>query len=280
MNKSFPAEISGDFDIGYLSETGFGSYGMHRHKYCELLFVLGGDLNFLVEDKAYHFSGSSMIFFRENRLHTTEINKDVNYERYNLYFKQKYISELMDYCLIREVYDNDCLVIPLSDAEKAEMLFYFEKMNELNAKAEKSDMESSLLVHLLCSVLLRTATLVHEKFVPEKFSTGGYIDGVLSYINSNVAEKLIIEDIAQRFFVSRAKLIADFKKATGVTVGEYVLARRIRFAKKLIKEGMKIGDVAEKSGFNNACHFIRTFKKETGLTPLQYRNGKPSGGNL
>ena len=72
--------------------------------------------------------------------------------------------------------------------------------------------------------------------------------------------------------MSRAKLINDFKKATGTTVGEYILSRRLKLAKVLIKEGHRISDVAERSGFNNPCHFIRTFKKETGITPLQYRD--------
>lgn len=272
MDIRGPGELQGNFDIGYISETGFKSYGMHRHKYCELLFVMEGDLNFLVEDKVYHYSGSCMIFFRENRLHTTEVSANVNYERYNLYFRQKYISELVPFELIRDVYDNDCVVIPLSKEELGTMKGFFEHMYDLNKNPEKSPVESNLMIHLLCCVLLKTAMLVKEKFNPGSFNVNSYISDVITYINANLTSKLIIEEIAEYFFVSRAKLIKDFKRTAGVTVGDYILSRRIKLAKEMIRTGAKVSEVAELSGFTNTCHFIRTFKKVTGITPLQYRN--------
>lgn len=272
MNTATPAELSGDFAIGYVNSMGFKSYGMHKHKYCELLFVIDGDLNFLAEDKIYHSSGSCLIFFKENRLHTTEITDGSNYERYNLYFRQKYISEIVPFELIREVYDNDCAVIPLTESEKNELLPIFEQMQKCERMQKYREIEKAISVHLLCSVLLKAATLIKEKFNPESHNIDSYISEVVAYINENLKSKLVIEEMASMFFVSRAKLISDFKKTTGVTIGDYILTRRIRLSKELIRSGMKISEVAEQSGFGNACHFIRTFKKVTGKTPLQYRN--------
>ncbi len=270
METYLPTELSGDFDIGYVNQKGFIGYGMHKHKYCELLFVIDSELSFLVEDKIYAHKGSCLIFIRENRLHTTDINSNLNYERYNIYFRQKFISELIPFQLIREVYDNDCIVIPLSDEEKNGLLAYFEQMLLLNKST--AEVEKAILLHLVCIVLLKTANLFKNKFNKEECHLETYIADVINHLNENLTSKLIIEDIARSFFVSRAKLINDFKKSTGTTVGEYILSRRIKLAKSLIKSGHRISDVAEKSGFNNACHFIRTFKKVTGSTPLQYRD--------
>lgn len=270
METYMPTELSGDFDIGYINQKGFSGYGMHKHKYCELLFVVDSELSFLVEDKVYAHKGSCLIFIRENRLHTTDINSALNYERYNIYFRQKFISELIPFQLIREVYDNDCIVIPLSDEEKSGLLTYFEQMYQLNKST--AEVEKAMLLHLVCLVLLNTANLFKNKFNSEVCHLETYIADVINHLNENLTSKLVIEDIAKSFFVSRAKLIGDFKKATGTTVGEYILSRRIKLAKNLIKSGRRISDVAEQSGFNNACHFIRTFKKATGITPLQYRD--------
>lgn len=270
MENYIPSELNGDFDIGYINQKGFVGYGMHKHKYCELLFVVDSELSFLVEDKVYAHKGSCLIFIRENRLHTTDINSNLNYQRYNIYFRQKFIGELMNFQLIRDVYDNDCIVIPLSDEEKTGLISYFDKMCSLNKS--QSEIDKEMLLHLVCIVLLNTAELYKSKFNSDECHLETYISDVIKYLNDNLTSKLIIEDIAHSFFVSRAKLINDFKKATGTTVGEYILSRRLKLAKILIKEGHRISDVAERSGFNNPCHFIRTFKKETGITPLQYRD--------
>ena len=60
--------MSADFNIDYTDCLGFKSPNMHCHKYSELIFVLNGELNFLVEDKVYHSSGSCLIFFKEKQL--------------------------------------------------------------------------------------------------------------------------------------------------------------------------------------------------------------------
>ena len=66
-----------------------------------------------------------------------------------------------------------------------------------------------------------------------------------------------------------------FKKETGMCIGDYINLRRLEIAKELLAStDDKIISISSSVGFNNVTYFNRLFKKQTGLTPLQYRSKK------
>lgn len=263
-------EIEKDgLEISYIDKMGFESFGMHRHSFSELLIVLEGDLNFLAENYVYHSSKSCLIFFKENRLHTTDVNPDVNYERYNINFKYNALSDMLDYEYVKELYENDCTVIPLDTTTKNEILQLAEKIQKTND--DSLDKRSIYYArHLLCLMLLRVNQLIINQYGMNNCRVDSYINTVIKYINTNLSQKIVISDIAEHFFVSRAKLIADFRNSTGVTIGEYIQSKRLYKAKKLLLSGIMVNETASLCGYPNVCHFIRTFKQHTKMTPLQY----------
>lgn len=269
-----PAGAEGAFSVDYIDCTGFKSPKMHCHKYSELLFVLRGNLNFLVDDEVYHAGGSCLIFFKEKQLHTTDVDGSIPYTRYNATFRYKYLNDILDYECVRELYEQDCTVISLSEAEKTELLAFMEPLYRYSAAAQQDPCRQALARHMLCALLTRANLLIREKSVRRAYPIDTYINRVLEHIKTHLAEKLVVADIADAFYVSRSKLMSDFKQATGITIGDYILFNRIKLAKELLMAGNSVGDTALHSGFVNTSHFIRTFKKETGSTPLQYCRSK------
>ena len=75
--------------------------------------------------------------------------------------------------------------------------------------------------------------------------------------------------------MSRTLFFKAFKAATGQTPNEFIDSYRVSVAKKLIQENdYSIAEIAEMAGFYDSSHFIKTFKKYCGITPLQMRKGK------
>lgn len=262
------------FAVDYVDCTGFKSPNMHYHKYSELLFVLRGDLNFLVDDEIYHAAGSSLIFFKERQLHTTDVNGTTPYTRYNITFRYRQLSDFLDYEAVRELYERDCTVFPLREEEKNELLCLAEPLHRYAAGGDQNADYLALARHLLCALLIRVNQLIKQKSTKQAYPVDTYINRVLDYIKHHLAEKLVVADIAEVFYVSRSKLMSDFKQATGITIGDYLLFHRIKLAKELLMAGNSVSDTAVRSGFVNTSHFIRTFKRETGCTPLQYCRSK------
>jgi len=75
------------------------------------------------------------------------------------------------------------------------------------------------------------------------------------------------------FALSRRNLERRFKKATANTVIEYIQRVKIEAAKKNLETARKnINEVMYEVGYNDTKAFRTTFKKITGLSPIQYRN--------
>ena len=81
-----------------------------------------------------------------------------------------------------------------------------------------------------------------------------------------------VETLCRDVGLSHAHLLRLFKAEYGVTVQQYVTARRIELAKELLYiTDLSVGSVAISCGFADESHFMKTFKKTTGLSALAYR---------
>lgn len=64
-----------------------------------------------------------------------------------------------------------------------------------------------------------------------------------------------------------------FQEQTGLSFCTYLNRLKVNYAKSLlVRTDEKIGSVAAASGFTSQVNFLKVFKKETGLTPTQYRS--------
>ncbi len=93
------------------------------------------------------------------------------------------------------------------------------------------------------------------------------------FIECNFQEKLSVEQLADMFALGRRSLERRFKKATNNTVIEYIQRVKIEAAKKSFEGSAKnINEVMYDVGYNDTKAFRTTFKKITGLSPVEYRN--------
>ena len=93
------------------------------------------------------------------------------------------------------------------------------------------------------------------------------------FIETNVTEKISVEDLAVRFAIGRRHFERRFKKATNNTPIEYIQRVKIEAAKKQFESSTKnVSEVMYEVGYLDAKAFRLIFKKITGLSPVEYRN--------
>ncbi|MBN9296234.1 MAG: AraC family transcriptional regulator [Filimonas sp.] len=85
-------------------------------------------------------------------------------------------------------------------------------------------------------------------------------------------KKFSLDKAAKNLGLDKYKFLRLFKQETGLTPNSFVILKRIETAKKLILAQNDLLDVALSSGFYDAAHLIREFKKYTGVTPRIYRD--------
>lgn len=143
-----------------------------------------------------------------------------------------------------------------------------------NSPIGADQMICSYLEQFLIMVLRDVTMSKGEVVTTEDFREAihGYLaEQVDSYIENHLKERLNVEEIADYFHYSRAHLSTLYKAVRGLSIGESIMARRIRRAKTLLlARQMTIAKVAEEVGFSTSQYFTHRFTLEVGCTPTKY----------
>jgi transcriptional regulator GlxA family with amidase domain len=93
------------------------------------------------------------------------------------------------------------------------------------------------------------------------------------FIEDNFQNKITVDELASRFSLSRRNLERRFKRATSNTVVEYIQRVKIEAAKMSLESSREnVNEVMYKVGYTDTKAFRNTFKRITGLSPVQYRS--------
>jgi AraC family transcriptional regulator len=91
-------------------------------------------------------------------------------------------------------------------------------------------------------------------------------------IEAELDTELSLVSLAKESGYSRAHFLRMFRAATGLTPHQYVLERRLSTAQQLLRQSkMLLADIALECGFSSQTHMNDVFRKQLGLTPLEYR---------
>ena len=138
------------------------------------------------------------------------------------------------------------------------------------------------LQHEFSNELLKKCCLAVEEFILKKTEKNFKIKGSLkthyavsaavNYINEFFQSDISLRQMANLYYLNENYMGRIFKKYTGCGFCRYLNCVRIGHSKELLKNtDMNVIDISEACGFNNVTYFNRIFKKETGVTPLEYR---------
>lgn len=129
-----------------------------------------------------------------------------------------------------------------------------------------------LAVHLIRRITgpRREPTAANGILSPHKLRT------VIEYIMENLGGNPTLEQMANVVHFSPYHFARQFKAATGLAPHQFVITRRIERAQHLLRtdSGLRLAEVAFRSGFANQSHFCLHFKRIVGVTPRQFRGSQ------
>lgn len=139
---------------------------------------------------------------------------------------------------------------------------YILMMDECTTAEEVNKLHHEMLEHLVQQVALG------KKIQVSSHSIHLCLDYIHQHLHERISMKLLSE-YAKR---SPSYLSVMFKKQVGMGIAEYIRKKRIKVAKKLLLYSEHSAlEISNYLCFSSHSHFIQVFKKETGLTPLQYK---------
>lgn len=121
---------------------------------------------------------------------------------------------------------------------------------------------------ILKQILLKVMETVDEKALPARM-----VEALDSYIRDNAGDDISNTEIGAIFGYHPFYVSKVLKDRKGTTLRQYIIAYRLKLAKKLLEEsGKSVNEISEECGFNDPSYFTKTFKNAFGMTPKDYRN--------
>ena len=141
----------------------------------------------------------------------------------------------------------------------------FDLLEHSDNKLERETYYLSTITELLCRHGKQNKSLAKLGKEPRA------VQQVRDYLDGNFSENISMQQLADITQLSPFYLARLFHKVVGLPPHAYQVQRRIYHAKKLIRLGVKLSDVAADCGFTDQSHLSRNFKRALGATPGAYQ---------
>lgn len=255
------------FSIEYTKHNSDHSMSnFHYHNSYELYFLEQGYHNILIDDSIYEVNINDVVLCKPNIFHKSLQNQGCT--RTCIYFTDRflhlYFTE-MSTKLLLSCFEKEVITLNI------EMFSKVKKLMLLLEQEIVTDSNNRIFIYLsdILNILndnkstqrAEHISSVHANFAP-----------ILSYINQHYNKINNIEELSNKFYISKFHLCHIFKEATGLTLIQYINKIKIQNACNMLTDtDLSILDIAHSCGFNSSMYFCKTFKHAVSVTPSEFR---------
>lgn len=248
----------------------------HYHSRFEIALVLSGSGIYTTPTGVFPMEPGDIFVFSQNEWHCiTEIFQD-GMEIINLHFEPRYLlgnsndslsMKHAGFCFSHS--DSFQNRIPADTAQ-----FIAQTILNIERELREQSEEYALCVKSHLNFLLISLIRNHNYCTNLPSHGTSKILKSLNYIDEHFTEQINLKDIADIVGLTPTYYSMLFKKFCNVSLWHYITAKRIEKAIHMILDDDYNGnilDIAMTCGFNNTANFNKAFKKQTGMTPSQYK---------
>ncbi|MCL2159788.1 MAG: AraC family transcriptional regulator [Oscillospiraceae bacterium] len=255
-----------------------------KHDFWELVYVDSGKIIAIADKIGCTLTQGQVIFYRPMELHSHVSNKKDPNNLLIISFSCKKEDKIMEF-FEKKIFELE------NSSKKILSLFLSEAKNALvsipNKYEDKSPLDFSeaklgsvqllqcYLTEFLFSVIRSSEGSIQPIYHTQSAKTmaeNSAIEVITNYLADNIGISLSLDDICEKFAISKPYLCKTFRLAKGESPIKYFTQLKIMEAKRLIREGQNnMAQISEILGYKSIYHFSRMFKKFAGISPLEYK---------
>lgn len=241
----------------------------HRHTSCELLYLHEGEISMICGDRELKICAGMIYIIPSCVVHRALIKNRKTYRR-TLIFLNPWTYSRAYYCEpINALLMGFSLNEPVAVTDDFGCAALIDKIGK--ELAENDLLSEDIIVSAVTEILagiIRKANYINDR----SRSPGKLVNDVQRYIQENCGSRILISEIADRFYISKYYLTHIFKEQTGMSPRQFLTFTRISKVYNLLHEpNLKISEISEMCGFTSPSDMTRKFREQYGVTPMQFR---------
>lgn len=287
MKRMFEAVVFGGGKLFWdyrLHNTDHYKGYYHWHQCCEIIYVYEGAGRVVLGGETFPIRPGMLFFFRPYQLHHVyaNVSPEQPYTRTIFHFDPQHIDEQLRsftkrHALFAALWRGQNKIQAYDLAEFKTVIEHNLEDYQRSRKAGKGEdiEEITMMILRLLDYMIRSSTsgLKAPAWANERKSVG-YAQEAMQWIDEHYQESFHLNDLADALHISKFYLSKLFHEETGSTLKEYITAKRMRHACRLLETTTKpVEWIGNEVGVPNASYFVQVFKQEVGTTPLKYRTG-------
>ena len=143
---------------------------------------------------------------------------------------------------------------------------------DLYGFSTKSELNCYKMLTTISGVGPKAALSILSEMTPEGVamaaaSGDSKVVALLQYLNLHLTEELTIDQLSERFYVSKYHMMRRFRRETGYSIHGYVTEKRLLLAQRLLAQGASPSEVGAQVGYQDYSTFSRAYKKQFGRGP-------------
>lgn len=275
------------FRLFHLTDRQVKNYDCHYHDFHKILLFFSGDVDYFIEGITYRLEPRDILLIGAGDVHRPIIRSVAPYERIILYVSSDFLVSCADdkysleTCFQKQLpirssgrtdipQDKKTEPFPVLRTSSASVPALFKLCEKLEASLSDREYAAELYSRTL---LLQFLIQLNRSFLTDSFryietgSSNRKITEILHYINEHLDSDLSIDALSRQFFISRRYLMQIFQQETGYSIGKYINAKRLFWARDKIRHGMSLTDACFSSGFHHYSTFTRSYYRMFRTTP-------------
>ena len=275
------------FRLFHLTDRQVKNYDCHYHDFHKILLFFSGDVDYFIEGITYRLEPRDILLIGAGDVHRPIIRSAAPFERIILYVSSDFLVSCADdkysleTCFQKQLpirssdrtdipQDKKTEPFPVLRTSSASVPALFKLCEKLEASLSDREYAAELYSRTL---LLQFLIQLNRSFLTDSFryietgSSNRKITEILHYINEHLDSDLSIDALSRQFFISRRYLMQIFQQETGYSIGKYINAKRLFWARDKIRHGMSLTDACFSSGFHHYSTFTRSYYRMFRTTP-------------
>ena len=280
INKSI--EIESLTSIHYFEfDDGFVDH-IEEHEPWELVYIDRGACDIVADDKIFHLKQGEMYFHKPYEKHMLKILKGIAPNIFIIAFTSH--SDAMRYFENRKL-DASMItkqhIAAIIHEASATFDLPFNNPRMQGLKQKNDDVlwagEQTILIRLelmLIEIIRNNNYYLNspKMFFPKEIIKDEFALKIINFMEERLYGKFTMEELAHEFSFGKTYISKYFVKICGYSIIDYFNMMKINEAKRLIRESRyNFFEISEMLMFSNSHYFSTIFKKQTGMTPTQYK---------